>query len=753
MIAPLNETRSLQQLLGSISNEGLASLRKHSPSSLSETESDRLRKSLKRAQERAIVLPPVEDPRRRLELEAAGTEEWLRYYLNDKFYLPFSQNQSSIIEAIDYFVDHGGQKAIADTRGGGKTSIVEGCTLKKINDGKIRYPLIVAANGEAASEILSNIKKPIETNDRLLADYPELCIPIRDLAEAPQKASKQTVNGRRTMGAWSKTTVKFPEVWLTWCPRCLSAETIGDLAPGTIWFCLHCTHTFEMWKAPFSGARIKCVGILGKIRGKRDGAQRPDFCLIDDCEDERAAVSKRIRTRIRGIIDNAIAGAAGPDKNISVVFLCTIQNGVCISAEYTDRTLRPTYSGDRFKQVLTWPQTQEAKDHWQKYVTLRQDGKRLGHDPDGNEANAHYVKHQAVMDAGFTVANEFRKKPGELTAQQHIYNVVADNGWAMVFSEYQNEPKEEQSASGIPKAEAIEKRRNGFKRWMVPVQTQAIAAQIDVGQDVLWWKAMAGWGAFGGAVLAYGSWPRQERSYFFKNEADPTITDAFKVAHEGQDADLDAKLFWALGQLTDELVAQPLRTEAGVVHQWGRIGVDSGFETETVYRFCRESRHKALLLPTKGMPQSMKKKAMGSWPVVDGEIRGWHSRIVPPQGRQQMLVEFDANPWKAKYHDRLSLPLGSASAITLFGEHEDNRLDHKMVSAHCVAESRMFVKTPVREGYEYSPKPGEPDNDLLDTGVGCLVLLGFLGLRDGNDSNGKTTTRAPKPRRQRVQQW
>jgi hypothetical protein len=727
MIAAQNETRSLPQLLSSMSNESWASLRRHRGESLSETESDRLRKSLKRAQERAIDLPPVKDRARRLRLEAAGTEEWLRFYMPGRFYLPFSMNQSAIVRAIERHIDVGGQKAIADTRGGGKTAIVEGVTLRSIMRGKLHYPLIVAANGEAASDILNNIKRPVETSERLCEDYPELCIPVRDLAEAPQKAAKQTINGRRTMGAWSKTTVKFPEVWLTWCPACLSSETIGDLSGGPF-FCMECTNTFELWKAPFSGARIKCVGIFGKIRGKRDGDQRPDFCLLDDIEDERAAVSTKMKVRIRDVIDRAIAGAAGPDKKLSVVFLCTIQNATCVSAEYTDRQQKPTYIGERYRQVIEWPQSEEAKKLWARYVELRQDGKRLGHDPDGNEATAHYVKHREEMDAGFTVANPFRFREGELSPQQHIYNEVADNGWGMVFSEYQNEPKDAESSSGIPKSAAIAKRRNGLRRWVVPAETEVVVAHIDVGQSVLWWTAMALWGPFAGAILAYGAWPRQHRAYIHASEASPTITDAYKKAHEGAEADVDAMVVWAIGQLTDELASQDLRTESGVSHQWGRIGPDSGWEAETVYRFCRSSKHKSLLIPTKGMALSMKKQPMGSWAKVEGETRGWNSRIVPPHGRQIRIAEFDANAWKTRLHDRLSLPTGAASAITIFGEHDDRRLDHNMIADHLTAESRLFVKAGSREGYEYSPKPGSPDNHLLDTCVGCLVLGGFCGI-------------------------
>lgn len=746
MIAAPNAIDSLLPLLSSMSNESWDSLLRRSASPSSEAARDQKRKALKRAQERALELPPVKDRRRRLELEAAGTEAWLRYYIPDRFYLPFSPNQSSIISEIDYRFENGGQKAIADIRGGGKTAIVEGCTLKGIVRGKIHYPLIVAANGEAASDILTNIKGPVETSERLADDYPELCIPIRDLAEAPQKASKQTVNGRRTMGAWSKKTVKFPTVWLTWCPLCLCADTLGDLGGGPF-LCLECGNTFEMWRAPFSEARIKCVGVLGKIRGKRDGAQRPDCAILDDIEDERSAVSTRLKDRIRDVIDRAVAGAGGPDKNLSVFLLCTIQNDTCISAEYTDRQQRASYNGDRYKQVIEWPQSEKSKELWQRYIEVRQDGKRLGHDTDGKQATELYVANREVMDDGFQVVNTFRFRPGEISAQQHIYNQIADNGLPMVLAEYQNAPRSAVTDSGIPKPEAVERRRNNLARWVVPPETQKVVAQIDVGKDLLWYSVSAFWGSFGGSVLSYGAWPEQSRAYYHANEASPTIAEAYKKVH-GTEADLDAMIYWALGQLVDSLTARTLSTEAGVLHHLARIGIDSGYEAETIYRFCRQHKRRELLLPTKGIGVSIKKAPMGAWAPVQGEIRGWNSRVVVPKGRQERLCEFDTNPWKAKLHDRVGLPMGSASAFTLFGRHGDHSVDHKMLAAHLNAESRAFVKVGSREGYEYAEKPGKPDNHLFDTTAGTFVLAGFEGIQDGAVTSG--TQEKPRRRRERV---
>ncbi|AMV16587.1 hypothetical protein [Planctomyces sp. SH-PL14] len=253
MSAQTSDLESLNSLLSSLSTEEVSLLlrRSSSPEPTSEAESDRQRKKRKRAEERALSIPPVQDPERRLRLEREGCAAWLAWYRNDLFYHDFTPNQRRIIQSIDERIQFGGLKAIAAPRGDGKTAICEGTMQFALVRGRLRYPLIVAANAEAASDIMDNIKTPFEVNERLIADYPEICIPVQELAEAPQLAAGQTVNGRKTLGEWSKKGVRFPTVWLDWCPNCLSAETLGELHGPFL--CLRCGHAFELWKSDISG--------------------------------------------------------------------------------------------------------------------------------------------------------------------------------------------------------------------------------------------------------------------------------------------------------------------------------------------------------------------------------------------------------------------------------------------------------------------------------------------------------------------
>jgi hypothetical protein len=676
----------------------------------------------KRRAERNLTVPPPQNPARRLAMEG-DPEEWLRWYLSDRFYRPFTVNQRSVIAAIEERINFGGSKAIADSRGGGKTAITEGMSLKGILTGRLRYPLVLAANAGDAGRLVSNIKSPLETSDRLLADYPEVCVPVRDLEGAPQRGPTQIVDGEHTLLKWSTGHVRFPRVFVNWCRTCL-AETVDGR-------CVACGAPSERWLSPASGAVLEAVGIFGKIRGRRHGAQRPDFVIADDIEDEEAATSAQKRTKILRVLENAVPLLAGPDKRIAIMMLCTIQNPHCVAAIYTDRSRKPAYSGERFRQVIRWP---DRKDLWDRYIELRQDGKRSEADIDGRAATAFLVESWDEMHRGGEIANEHRfvrdagsnGEPLELSAMQHVHNVAADRGWDTVFCEYQNDPPDEHQSGGIPKPEEVAKRKTNAPRFQVPPDCQAVTAFIDVGKDVLWYAVSAWSSPFGGTILDYGTFPDQRRRYFTSQELTPTLGEAYKAAHGVTGPD-DAVIYWGLTQLHAKLSGQSYTGSDGRLHAISKGGVDSGWgeHTETVHRWIRQSGAKGLWLPTKGIGIGAKKKPMFMWAKSDGEQRSIDARIVFPSGRTHRLLEYDTNAWKTRVHSMLAVPVGAAGGLMLYG---DARIDHRQIAAHLTSEYRVLVEANGRTVWEYSLPTDKPDNHWFDCLVGSAVLASFCGV-------------------------
>ena len=157
---------------------------------------DREKKAEQRKAASTIVIPPPEDIERRKRLEA-DDEAWLMYYFGDGCGLPdpftytFTQQQREILQSIGRAIRYGGDQALAASRGEGKTTIAERRVIKAHLTGEVPYTVLFASTGPMAENILDSIDTAITENERLLADYPEVCVPVRELQGALQRANTQ----------------------------------------------------------------------------------------------------------------------------------------------------------------------------------------------------------------------------------------------------------------------------------------------------------------------------------------------------------------------------------------------------------------------------------------------------------------------------------------------------------------------------------------------------------------------------------
>ena len=165
----------------------------------------------KRALGRDLTIPPVANPRRRRRCERDAAL-YLRTYFPHVFFNPFTTTHRSIIDGVAERIQYGGSKAEAAPRGEGKTSIARGLATCAINYGWRDFFVIVGANAIKAGDNLVSIRDEYEQNDLLAADFPEICIPIRALGGANQRAAAQTVDGARTYLKWTGDLIHMPVV-------------------------------------------------------------------------------------------------------------------------------------------------------------------------------------------------------------------------------------------------------------------------------------------------------------------------------------------------------------------------------------------------------------------------------------------------------------------------------------------------------------------------------------------------------------
>ncbi|MFN9582877.1 MAG: hypothetical protein ACK566_09460, partial [Bacteroidota bacterium] len=452
---------------------------RNQPKQFDQASKDIQRKRDERSEAARVVIPPIADPIRRAAC-LQDPELFLRTYFSAIFYNPFASHHRAMIQAIYDRCYSGGDKAVAAPRGDGKSQVTIGMMAYALLATPIRFPIFIAQTTKKSSKLFKQLKGKF-SNERkypeFCGDFPEVSACVKALDGAPQRAAKQHVDGNKTDIIWSQEKIRLP--YIEGCP--------------------------------FSGKMVVYFGLDAAIRGEGDDEDRPDLAVIDDPETREVAFSPTNQHQnIEDMIDSDVAGLAGPNKRISRVVLTTIQNRKCYSFRVTSRTHKPTFEGDRYGILSTWP---ERDDLWQEYIAKRQTGQSAG-DRSGRAATQFYLDNMEQMKLGATLTNPHRfvsEKDSdgnqiEVDALQAFYNRVADWGMDRVLAELQNEPKEEEIPESLGITPGIvTSRMSGLAHAEVPPGGK-IFFGCDVGKYKLDWCKVAFHGNCVGTVIDYGEW-------------------------------------------------------------------------------------------------------------------------------------------------------------------------------------------------------------------------------------------------------
>jgi len=534
--------------------------RTHRPIRNLERERDRLRVSARRAHARDLEIPKPRNSRRRRLCEN-DPGEFLSTYLPKIFYNPFTATHDSMIAAFVDCISSAGWQAVAGPRGTGKTMIALGLTLWALLYGLRRFIVIVAANAADAARNMGNIKAELERNPLLGADFPEVCVPIRALEGANQRANLQTVAGRRTHLKWTGDLIVLPTI----------------RKPGGQAY-------------PASGAIVTSRGIDAAIRGLNHEGRRPDMGLIDDCETRESAASAKQTGDREDIIDADIVNLAGQDQPMALLYLCTLWTRDCLADRFTDPTRKPPWTGRRHKLLEREP---TRADLWDKYIELRQRDQIAG-DKTGRTAHRFLLDNLADMDAGARVSNLHRYygkvlpdgSQLQISTLQFCYDIISDTGWIHFNTEYQNIPPAEDApeTAGIDRT-AVMTSTNGRPRGILPAATDFLVSGIDVhGRFLIW--AVAAWSAGAGHLVDYGV----TRVH---SPLEGALTDPANAAP------LADAIVGALVEVRDLFSAGWPLENTGEVRHLDLGLVDSGYQPQAVYAFCRTGP-RGLYRPAKG---------------------------------------------------------------------------------------------------------------------------------------------------------
>lgn len=633
-------------------------------------------------------LPAVVHPDRKAAAER-NLRLFCETYFPETFQLAWSDDHLKVIAKIERSTLEGGLFAMAMPRGSGKTTLAEVACLWAILFGHQPFVVLIGASEAHAEEMLDSIKGELEQSEILLDDFPEAAHPVQSLENIVQRSAGQTFNGVSTNISWKARSIVLPTI------------------PGS--------------KA--SGAIVKAAGITGRIRGMKfkrsDGRSvRPSLVIVDDPQTDESAGSVTQSAYRAAVVAGAILGLAGPGKKIAGVMPCTVIRPDDMADQILNRDKHPEWNGERTKLVYAFPTNEKL---WDRYRELRNDGLRAG--DGGAAATEFYREHRVEMDAGSRVAWAERHNPDELSAIQSAMNLRFQDERAF-FAEYQNEPLPDVIADADElTVDVVAQKTNGLKRREFPARCDHLAAFIDVQKECLFWVVTAWESDFTGYIVDYGAFPDQKRAYFSLRDVRNTLSRAYpSMALEG-------RLYAGMESLGELLLGKTWRRDDGAEMRVSKCLVDAnwGDSTHVVKKFCRQSTHSAVLLPSHGHYDGAAKPSVDAWPKKEGEQRGMHLRI--RRGNDQVRqVVWGTNYWKSFVARALRTAQGDAGCLSLWGGKIP--AEHLLFAEHCTAEFSVRTSGRGREVDEWQLRPGR-DNHWWDGVVGCAVAASILGCQAG----------------------
>lgn len=687
-------------------------------------------------------IPPIADPGRRDGCRNDLFRFLTTYFPNSTGLSPFSEDHRRVIERIQRCILFGGLFVNAVYRGFAKTTISENAAIWAVLYGHRRFVPIFGAGASNADGNIDSIKLELSENDLLYADFPEVCHAVRALEGKPQRCASQTYTppcvicgGDESCEVCGGSGIGRPELThIEW-----TAETIvlphisGSIASGNI---------------------ITAHGIGGASRGLKhkrpDGTQqRPDFVIIDDPQtDDSAATAHQVSKRL-DVIKKSILKLGGHSRKIAVVMNATVIKPDDLVEQLLDPKRNAAWQGERIKMVKRWSDAHETLwlGDYQRLRTTYDPEKLDDQQRAHRDATEFYRRNREAMDKGCIVSWEHcYDHDTEISAIQHAYNCLIDDGPEVFGSECQNEPLTAEADADLLKASEIARKTNGLRRGTVPLGCEHVTAFIDVQGEVLYWL-VAGWAPdFTGSIIDYGTFPDQRLPYFSLASAPRTL-----AKEEGiKGAGLEGRIYAGLERLTTDLLARDWKREDGAPMKIARCGIDAnwGKSTATVKSFCRRSPHAAVLIPSHGKYVGASSIPWDHYTRREGERLGYHWMIPSLKGKTNATrhILLDVNFWKSFVHTRLSVRKGDKGGLELFG---DNPETHRLLADHLTAEYRVQTEGRGRRVDEWKLKPSRPDNHWFDGIVGCAALASLLGCSLITDQPRKKIA-APAKRRRAV---
>lgn len=640
-------------------------------------------------------LPPIANPERR----QAASESNLLFadtYFKPTFYLPWAPYQRAMMERFQAVVLSGGRECHSVRRGGLKSTCARVSTLWAVINGHRRFPVLVGATDDKASEHRENFFSLLASSTLLLDDYPELA-PL--LLKWRQPKRQFRLNGRL----------------LTLHPK--------DGRGRIVFPDIHDAVSCQAHIAPYS---VNATDVSGLSYVDRFGVTiRPDLLVFDDVQTPQSAKSPLMTEEREEHITKTFCGLAGLGQKIAAIMVATVREHDDLTERFLSRVKHADWDGAKYPSIIRMP---DRMDLWETY------GQKLGQGetPQAGKAIAQefYVRNRSDMDAGAVVAWEEDKLADELSALQSLMTVRALDP-SFFRCEIQQEGDAPVNTSGLRlDAQSLLTRTSGHRRGLVPADASYLTAYVDSSDKVLWWMVLAVSKDMSGSIVDYGTWPDQRRPVFYKSDL------AYAIGHDTPGQSWEESFVIAHNSL-EAFLCDDWETVDGKTRQIDLILKDwaDGGQMPLIRSQIAASKHRNRIRPAKGFAPKPGRKPIHLWGDQhrDRSGTGWIER----RSENPAHVQFDANIIKSMAARRLMTAKGAPSAIMLPG---DDERANRLLAEHFTSEQPKEVSYDGAKGVAWVLIPSR-DNDFWDCFCGCLTAASVLGCKLSGDAGTKKEVR------------
>ena len=616
---------------------------------------------------------------------------------------PFGKiQQKSILHGMDIF-RKGGRLLKLEPRGYAKTTRITNEVLFAVLHGMQNYVVIVCSNVTKAQEIVDSIRTELMQNDKLLELFPGPMACFRHLDNNPLKSRFQTYGGEHTFIKYEIGTIRFPII-----PDEPSSGKYIEIRPLT-----------------------NLKGLNHKVKAGPDAGKvfRPTLVVFDDPQTHEEARSPSSVGHIVSMIKRDALKGGSQSRRVSAIMAITpVCNG---DVAYHFEKLEHSWDIIKYKMVEQRPTAHDVwMDEYAKIYLNYDRTKRGDRIRAAMQARKFVEDNYDRLHEGAEVSWEWaygwdEDPQTEISAVQHAYNIILDDGWEDFEYECQCNTEyglyEEGETIHCP-PDTIITRTNTLPRKRVPQGTLEVVTHIDVNKDLLSYVTVASGDPFRPQIINYGTHPKQPGVWSKRNVTLP-LKSIYSHINDYREI-----LYLAVKDLLQTIVHQPYLREDGVEVFNTVIGIDVKFEEDFIVRACKDSGLTSLILPTWGIFVAPDEEALHERSYPEGS-QVYHNCVERPmKSRTIDYLNIDANFFKTEVHKAFNQTPGLRGSLTMFNPEWIDQ--HKIIADHCNSErpEREPGKKTNRTRIVWKENRHQADNEFFDNLACCFALLVRQGI-------------------------